>query len=256
MPDTKEGRAEARRIKKQIEGELAAKTFDYLRWFPDGAKSSAFAPPARDTHAIQSFATLAREWLRNKKAWFAAATYYDRHRIIEGKLIPFFGDEAAGSASACLVSAITLEDVERLINAVKDHPGNHGAKLSNRRANIILDVLRQILDRAVMRGWLVRNPARMVTKLREEQARIDPFSFDEVKTLLAKGFQDPEERRYFTVAFFTGLRPSEQIGWVSKQLAHTSSEMVIRHYAKFIPNLTRQDGSALAKMMTEQGLGG
>ena len=52
------------------------------------------------------------------------------------------------------------------------------------------------------------------------------------------------------------LQSGEQIGWVSKQLGHTSSEMVIRHYAKFIPNLTRQDGSALAKMMTEQGLGG
>ncbi|PYN20473.1 MAG: integrase, partial [Candidatus Rokuibacteriota bacterium] len=50
------------------------------------------------------------------------------------------------------------------------------------------------------------------------------------------------------------LQSSEQIGWVSKQLGHTSDEMVIRHYAKFIPNLTRQDGSALAKVMQEQGL--
>jgi integrase len=50
------------------------------------------------------------------------------------------------------------------------------------------------------------------------------------------------------------LQSNEQIGWVSKQLGHTSDEMVIRHYAKFIPNLTRQDGSALAKVMQEQGL--
>ena len=28
----------------------------------------------------------------------------------------------------------------------------------------------------------------------------------------------------------------------------------MRHYAKFIPNLTRRDGSALAKVMQEQGL--
>jgi hypothetical protein len=32
------------------------------------------------------------------------------------------------------------------------------------------------------------------------------------------------------------------------------NEMVIRHYAKFIPNLTRRDGSALARVMREQGL--
>src|SRR3989442_15770066 len=50
------------------------------------------------------------------------------------------------------------------------------------------------------------------------------------------------------------LQSSEQIGWVSKQLGHTSDEMVIRHCAKFIPNLTRRDGSALTKVMQEQGL--
>ena len=230
-------------------------------------------------------------------------------------------------------------------------------------------MLRQVLDRAVLRGWLARNPARAVSKLREDRVPIDPFSFEEVKTLLEKGFRTPEEQRYFTVAFFTGLRPSEQIaakweavdwvsrppligvlaavsprggrgrtkteaskryvemlpmvqhalreqraasqlrssyifpsraggplnitnvrervwkpalrraglryrtmyqtrhtfatlalqsseqiGWVSKQLGHTNDEMVIRHYAKFIPNLARQDGSALAKIMQEQGL--
>lgn len=51
------------------------------------------------------------------------------------------------------------------------------------------------------------------------------------------------------------LQSGEQIGWVSKQLGHANDEMVIRHYAKFIPNLTRQDGSALARVMREQGLG-
>ena len=365
---TREGRAEARRIKKQIEGEIVARTFDYAKWFPESAKRELFAL-THEAAAAPTFAALAREWLENKKAWFAPATYYDRKSIIEGKLIPFFDAATAGSTSARLVSTIQLEDVERLVNAVKGHEGIHGRKLSNRRANIILDVLRQVLDRAVLRGWLTRNPARAVSKLREDRAAIDPFSFEEVKTLLEHGFRTPEDRRYFTVAFFTGLRPSEQIaaeweavdwisrppligvlaavsprggrgrtkteaskryvemvpmvqhalreqraasqlrssyifpsrtggplnisnvrervwkpalrraglryrtmyqtrhtfatlalqsseqiGWVSKQLGHTSDEMVIRHYAKFIPNLTRQDGSALAKVMQEQGL--
>jgi integrase len=51
------------------------------------------------------------------------------------------------------------------------------------------------------------------------------------------------------------LQSGEQMGWVSKQMGHTTDEMVIRHYAKFIPNLTRQDGSALSRVMWEQGLG-
>jgi len=369
LPDSREGQARARSIKKQIEGELAAGTFDYLKGFPEGAKRRLFAPPVRESPAAPTFANT-QEWIANKKAWFSPATVYDRTRIIKGKLIPFFQDHATPDPQSRPVSTITVDDVERLINAVKEHKGIQGGKLSNRRANMILDVLRQILDRAMARGWLAGNPARAVSKLREDRAEIDPFSFGEVKALLEKGFLDPEDRRYFTMAFFAGLRPSEQIaaewgavdwvttppclgvlsaitarggrgrtktpgskrdvellpvvqqalqeqgaasqlrsafifpsrtgkarditnlrervwkpalrraglryrtmyqtrhtfatlalqsgeqiGWVSKQLGHTTDEMVIRHYAKFIPNLTRQDGSALSRVMREQGLG-
>jgi hypothetical protein len=32
--------------------------------------------------------------------------------------------------------------------------------------------------------------------------------------------------------------------WIAKQLGHTSTQMLFRRYAKFIPNVTRRDGSA------------
>jgi integrase len=204
---------------------------------------------------------------------------------------------------------------------------------------------------------------------KEERANIDPLSFQEVRQLLAKGFKRPEDGRYFLVAVFTGLRPSEQIGlqwealdwvaqpprlnvrrgvtrrggasrpktagsyrdvtmvpiverafreqraaselrspwvfpnergghlditnlrervwkpalkragvrtrslyqtrhtfatlalssgeaigWVAEMLGHANTEMVIRHYHKFIPNLTRQDGSALSSQIDRAGL--
>ena len=41
---------------------------------------------------------------------------------------------------------------------------------------------------------------------------------------------------------------------VAQQLGHTSAEMVFRRYSKFIPNLTRQDGSAASRWLAEQGL--
>jgi hypothetical protein len=37
-------------------------------------------------------------------------------------------------------------------------------------------------------------------------------------------------------------------------LGYANTEMVIRHYHKFIPNLTRQDGSALANQIELAGL--
>jgi integrase len=73
-------------------------------------------------------------------------------------------------------------------------------------------VLRQSLDRAVSKGWLADNPARKIELLREDKAEIEPFSLDEVKRFITDGAQDDEQRRYFRIALFTGLRPGEQIG--------------------------------------------
>jgi hypothetical protein len=35
---------------------------------------------------------------------------------------------------------------------------------------------------------------------------------------------------------------------------HTTAETVFRRYAKFIPNLTRKDGSAASRWLAEEGL--
>ncbi len=50
------------------------------------------------------------------------------------------------------------------------------------------------------------------------------------------------------------LASGEDIGWVARVLGHSSTEMAIRHYHKFIPNLTRRDGSAVAELITRAGL--
>lgn len=63
-------------------------------------------------------------------------------------------------------------------------------KLSNRRVNIILKVLRQSLDRAVIKGWLSDNPARKIDLLREDKPEIDPLSVAEVKAFLSRGLQE------------------------------------------------------------------
>jgi hypothetical protein len=148
-----------------------------------------------------------------------AGTAYDWRRIVESRLIPAFGERP--------VPAIDVEAVEGFIASLKRgeaatapapdttdrrrHP-RVPKKLSNRRVNIVVKVLRQSLDRAVGKGWLPDNPARKVDLLREDKPEIDPFSLAEAKTFISEGLQDEEHRRYFHVGFFSGLRPGEQIG--------------------------------------------
>ena len=45
------------------------------------------------------------------------------------------------------------------------------------------------------------------------------------------------------------LASGENPEWVARQLGHTTTEMLFTVYSKFIPNLTRQDGSAFAKFL-------
>lgn len=43
------------------------------------------------------------------------------------------------------------------------------------------------------------------------------------------------------------LAAGENINWVAEMLGHTSTQMVMKNYGRFVPNLTHQDGSLLLK---------
>lgn len=354
--DTPANRAAVRKWGREIDGEIAAGTFDYRRHFPEGRKLKRFGLPEDPVDTIPRFAEHARAWLELRKPWLSRGTAYDRRRIIEAHLVPAWGDR--------LVSTLTVDDLERLVAALKQKAGVKGSRLSNRRINLVLQSARLCLDGPVRRGWLKENPARGIHDLREERREPDPFSLEEVTKLLTDGLQREWERRYFELAFFTGLRPSEQIGlqwddidgsrhlisvrrgvgrfgegdtktegsvreiqmlppvrqalkaqraatdgqsvwvfpndrggalnitnlrerawrpalrraglrertmyqtrhtfatlalssgealdWVAKMLGHRTTQMVIRHYHKYVPNLTRRDGDALARALDKR----
>ncbi len=45
------------------------------------------------------------------------------------------------------------------------------------------------------------------------------------------------------------LASGEDPGWVAKMLGHTTLLMLMTRYYRYIPNLTRQDGSLLARVL-------
>lgn len=46
------------------------------------------------------------------------------------------------------------------------------------------------------------------------------------------------------------LASGENPQWIARQLGHSSTEMLFKVYARFVPNLTRQDGSAFERLLT------
>lgn len=49
------------------------------------------------------------------------------------------------------------------------------------------------------------------------------------------------------------LAAGESPQWIAAQLGHTTTEMLFRVYARFVPNLTRQDGSAFERLLVQSG---
>ncbi|MBH9578157.1 tyrosine-type recombinase/integrase [Inhella proteolytica] len=47
------------------------------------------------------------------------------------------------------------------------------------------------------------------------------------------------------------LAAGETPEWIARQLGHASTEMLFRVYSRFVPNLTRRDGSAFDRLLTQ-----
>jgi integrase len=255
LPDTKEGRARAKQVRIQVEGEISAGTFDYAARFPRDKKArTIFAPPPPPSPPAgpPTFDTFARAFLELQHPFGSEAHYVDRLSLLETHLIPFFGADR-------VMSDFTVEDVERFIGYMKKLPGVKGNTMSAVRVNKARNLLRQVLDRAVKKAWLRDNPVLDVARLREDPAKIDPLSWQEVQALLDKGFKtDPVMRRFYTVKLFTGVRDSELIGlkWTDLDWTSDPPMVVIKHSFTKLDreHLTKTPGSARAVDLRPQAL--
>lgn len=64
---------------------------------------------------------------------------------------------------------------------------------------------------------------------------------------------DLEKRRPYQTrhtAATLWLAAGENPEWIARQMGHSSTEMLFRVYSRFVPNLTRQDGSAFERLLT------
>lgn len=48
------------------------------------------------------------------------------------------------------------------------------------------------------------------------------------------------------------LAAGEAPEWIARQMGHTTTEMLFRIYSRYVPNLTRQDGSAFERLLQSQ----
>jgi integrase len=117
-------------------------------------------------------------------------------------LISRFGEKAVGQITKADVLAYRAE-LGKVTARGKE------TKLSAARINKMLNPLRQILNEAADR-FNFPTPCQNIKQLRIKRTDVDPFSLEEVKSILATVRED--FRDYFTVRFFTGMRTGEVDG--------------------------------------------
>ena len=70
---------------------------------------------------------------------------------------------------------------------------------------------------------------------------------------LLRHLQLPHRRAYQMrhTAATLWLAAGEAPEWIARQLGHTSTEMLFRVYSRYVPNLTRRDGSAMERLLKQ-----
>ncbi len=380
LPDNAANRRKIQKLIDKIEADISLGSFDYRRYFPNsrnaeksdaaalaagvaglaqpaGARPASTAPSSQGpipptVPATPPLRDFADTWFAEKEVEWRRSHRRGIRDILDRKLFPRFGEMEVGRITKAQILAFRAE-LAKVQARGKDKP------LSRPRINKILNPLRQILNEAADR-FDFRTPFQGIKQLRVPRIDVDPFSLDEVKTILDR--VRPDFRNYFTLRFFTGMRTGEADGlkwkyvdferrlilvretvvagreeytktdgsqrdiqmsqivfdalksqekatrnvsafvfctgagtplahknvtcrvwypllrhlgfksrrpyqcrhtaatlwlacgespeWIARQLGHTTTEMLFRVYSRFVPNLTRRDGSAFERLIT------
>lgn len=219
LPDTPANRKRLGKVLAKIEEQISQGIFNYRDFFPNSKNAAKFdpvAPVAEASRIAQAVADLGNGATKPTPLFKEFAnTWYDEKSIewrtshkktirddIDKRLIPQFGERAVGSITKADILAFRAD-------LAKVQARGKNQTLSNPRINKILNPLRQILCEAADR-FDFRTPFQNIKQLRVKRTDVEPFSLEEVKTIIDTVRAD--YKNYFTVRFFTGMRTGEVHG--------------------------------------------
>jgi integrase len=117
----------------------------------------------------------------------------------------------------------------------------------------------QVVFDALKRQYEVTGKASEYVFCNGEGNPLDNKNFDSriwrpLLRLLGYADRRPYQMRHTCATLW--LAAGENPQWIARQLGHTTTEMLFRVYARFVPNLTRKDGSAFDRLITAAVNGG
>ncbi|WP_341744089.1 Arm DNA-binding domain-containing protein [Azonexus hydrophilus] len=218
LTDTAANRKRLGKVLEKIEEAINSGTFDYRQFFPSSKNAAKFDQVSNPVAHLPTeggvasgtglvvptprFADFVEVWYSEKEIEWRTSHKKTVRDDIDKRLIPQFGDKAVGGITKADILAFRAD-------LAKVQARGKEVTLSNPRINKILNPLRQILCEAADR-FNFRTPFQNIKQLKVKRTDVDPFSLEEVKTII--GTVRADFKHYFTVRFFTGMRSGEVHG--------------------------------------------
>jgi len=185
---------EAKNIAHQIENEARTGRFDPAFWFPKSKVTRRYLNenPSLDL----TFATAVELWRNQTKSELSKASKVKYESLLRKHILPALG-------------GLRLSDLnEKTLRSFRSELQVN----TNITRNSILTTVETILSANGIKIWIKR--------LKETKPLIEPFDREEIERII-KAIHDPY-KEYFTVAFETGMRPSEEIAlkWSQVDFVH------------------------------------
>lgn len=172
---------------------IATNSFDYAATFPTSTNATKFAEYKGE---VQLLGDYLEQWLDRRKPELKASAYDGYRKIVDNKLIPWFGQ-------------LRLAEIKRShIREILSQQTCTNKTLAN-----IQSPLRKALDDAAEDELIEANPMAGWTYSKQDapkkKLKIDPFSKEEQKLILDAATGQAKNLLQF--AFWTGLRTSEYV---------------------------------------------
>lgn len=154
--------------------------------------------------------------------------------MLDHWLLPVFGERP--------INLITKTEILNFRAEVLRRPGPAGREhLATRTVNHIMAPLRMAM-RAASEQYGIPNPYAGIKALKIKRSHVEPFTLDEVRLFLTQVRAD--FRNYYTLRFFTGMRPGEIDGLKWQYVDFGRRQILVREtWSKGRVEYTKTEGS-------------
>ncbi len=244
LKDTPENRKLMERVMAGIVAEIKKRTFRYRTTFPSSrnlekiealeAQHFQQVLPMASVPIVNqpvqcvaeyipaaghpTFAEFAKKFVEENESLWKRSNIRTKRDIMEKWLIPQFGNK--------VISSITKQDLLEFRSVLAKAPGKKPeTTMSASRINHVMTSVKQVLDEAADR-FNFTTPYQNIKRMRIKKTDVSPFTIEEVEMIIKYCRED--FRNYFTVKFFTGMRPGEIHGLKWKYIDFEKRLITIR----------------------------